>query len=509
MKSARRLALAFASLLTAPLAHAGTINVPADQPTIQGALSVAVAGDEVVLAPGTYDISAGLSFPANDVTLRSLSGDATDTILDGNGDTQPVNTSFRTGMVIRDLTFTDCNGAAIVSGEASVVGCRFVFNDMSIAGGAITLFLGQLSVSDCAFENNTNTEDGQSPGIAAFGGVLNVSDSSFLDNTASLSLVSPISAGAAILTGIGSSGGVGAFESATLTVSGCVFGRNEADLGGAIGMYGGDATIDRCLFFSNTGTWGGAVFFTDITFGEDNFPLDARITNSVFTGNFAPRFQGGPNGLGGAAGASGSARLELVNNTFYANGAELFAGGVFWGSSATVTIANNLFSDSMPGPDFSGTGPSTIFNNLSGSPAAMGLADADGPDHIPGTVDDNPRLLPASPAIDAADSFFLPAGITQDYDGLDRLTDDPGTPDTGSGSVSYLDIGAFEFQPASGPCNSADLAEPFGQLDFSDVVAFLVAFGAMGPDADLALPFGQWDFSDVVAFLTLFGAGCP
>ncbi len=58
-------------------------------------------------------------------------------------------------------------------------------------------------------------------------------------------------------------------------------------------------------------------------------------------------------------------------------------------------------------------------------------------------------------------------------------------------------------------CNGADLAEPFGQLDFSDVVAFLGAFGAMDAAADLAEPFGQWDFSDVVAFLGLFGAGCP
>jgi len=58
-------------------------------------------------------------------------------------------------------------------------------------------------------------------------------------------------------------------------------------------------------------------------------------------------------------------------------------------------------------------------------------------------------------------------------------------------------------------CNDADLAEPLGVLDFSDVVAFLSAFGAMDSDADLAPPFGVYDFSDVVAFLSAFGAGCP
>ncbi len=61
----------------------------------------------------------------------------------------------------------------------------------------------------------------------------------------------------------------------------------------------------------------------------------------------------------------------------------------------------------------------------------------------------------------------------------------------------------------AGGCNGADLAEPFGTLDFSDVIAFLSAFGAMGAPADLAEPFGAWDFSDVTAFLGLFGGGCP
>ncbi len=55
----------------------------------------------------------------------------------------------------------------------------------------------------------------------------------------------------------------------------------------------------------------------------------------------------------------------------------------------------------------------------------------------------------------------------------------------------------------------ADLAEPFGTLDFSDVLAFLTAFGSMDPAADYALPVGTFDFSDVLAFLSAFGDGCP
>ncbi len=57
-------------------------------------------------------------------------------------------------------------------------------------------------------------------------------------------------------------------------------------------------------------------------------------------------------------------------------------------------------------------------------------------------------------------------------------------------------------------CSAADLAPPFGQLDFSDVAAFLTHFGAGNELADIAAPSGQLDFSDVVNFLEQFGDGC-
>ncbi len=60
----------------------------------------------------------------------------------------------------------------------------------------------------------------------------------------------------------------------------------------------------------------------------------------------------------------------------------------------------------------------------------------------------------------------------------------------------------------AGQC-AADFAEPFGELDFSDVFAFLIAFSDHDASADLADPTGVFDFSDALAFLQAFGAGCP
>ncbi|MEZ6242527.1 MAG: alpha/beta hydrolase [Phycisphaerales bacterium] len=59
------------------------------------------------------------------------------------------------------------------------------------------------------------------------------------------------------------------------------------------------------------------------------------------------------------------------------------------------------------------------------------------------------------------------------------------------------------------PCGCiADLTGD-GTLNFADVVFFLNDFAAQKPSADFALPIGLWDFSDVVAFLVAFASGCP
>ncbi|MEZ6244202.1 MAG: FG-GAP repeat protein [Phycisphaerales bacterium] len=74
-----------------------------------------------------------------------------------------------------------------------------------------------------------------------------------------------------------------------------------------------------------------------------------------------------------------------------------------------------------------------------------------------------------------------------------------------SAGAAYL----YDISGGPTPCNDADLSEPLGVLDFSDVLAFLTAFGSMQPAADIAPPAGVFDFSDVLAFLTAFGGGCP
>ncbi len=57
-------------------------------------------------------------------------------------------------------------------------------------------------------------------------------------------------------------------------------------------------------------------------------------------------------------------------------------------------------------------------------------------------------------------------------------------------------------------CSGADFAEPFGELNFFDVSAFLSAFSAQAPSADIN-DDGVYNFFDVSSFLSQFNAGCP
>jgi hypothetical protein len=102
--------------------------------------------------------------------------------------------------------------------------------------------------------------------------------------------------------------------------------------------------------------------------------------------------------------------------------------------------------------------------------------------------------------------------------GSGQLSDPDGIPDSGDeaaiGEIDFSMIPGDQFIviPVAGGdpgCNPADLAEPFGQLTFGDISAFLAAFNTMDPAADLAVPFGQFTFGDISAFLAAFDAGCP
>ena len=101
----------------------------------------------------------------------------------------------------------------------------------------------------------------------------------------------------------------------------------------------------------------------------------------------------------------------------------------------------------------------------------------------------------------------LPAGeYTLSVSSTTTSAGDPSTSTTARGIVAggiRLDIAA-----GFGPCNAADLAEPFGTLDLTDISAFVGAFVAQETPADLD-GNGLYDLADISAFISAFSGGCP
>lgn len=152
-----------------PAAHASTtINVPADQPTIQAALDAAVAGDTVVVAPGTY--VENLDFAGKDVALVT-SGGAAATTLDANGST---GVQIGPAGSIAGFTITGASeyfGAAIeVHGAGSVIS-RNVFEDNAQRAGGYGAAIGGNNASPIVERNlfRRNSCDSQFlSGVVAF-----------------------------------------------------------------------------------------------------------------------------------------------------------------------------------------------------------------------------------------------------------------------------------------------------------------------------------------------------
>lgn len=61
----------------------------------------------------------------------------------------------------------------------------------------------------------------------------------------------------------------------------------------------------------------------------------------------------------------------------------------------------------------------------------------------------------------------------------------------------------------AGTACPVDLAEPFGEVDLFDLLAYMDMFVQEAPGADLAEPFGEIDIFDLTAFINGYSAGCP
>lgn len=439
---------------------------------IQDCIDGALNGDECVVAPGTYFENINMLGKA--VTLRSsdgpevttidaddsgtvvtcISGEGPETAIDGftitggsaqngGGMRNEVSRPTVTNCILTSNTATSKGGGMynLVS-SPTVTNCILAGNTASFVGGGMYNALGSPRLTDCIFSENT---------ASAGGGMWNLSSSTKITNCTFThnTTTNPFEGGGGMFN-----------QSSSPSVMHCSFIANGGAHGGAMRNRGRThATVTNCIFERNTAFAGGGAIHSQ---GLGTNPI---FINCVFNSNEAAS--------GGAIMNTGNAAPTVSNCTFSGNVANI--GGAVFNENSSPTLVNCiLWGDSAQEifDDFE-SAATVIYSDVQGGWSGEGnidadplFVDADGPDDIPGNEDDNLRLQPGSPCIDAADNAAVPADwldldgdgdtnelIPVDLDGNPRFVDDPNTDDTGFGDPPIVDMGPYELQD---PCADDD-----------------------------------------------------
>ena len=297
-------------------------------------------------------------------------------------------------------------------GMPQIINCTIRGNSAGSAGGGIYNDLADLILVNCTFTDNFAGSRGGA--IGSYNeSVLSLVNCTFSYNSAWYG------------------GGAMHNHSSTPNLLNCTFIENSSRYGGAVFNETGKLVLAKCAFRSNHGyDYGGGMYNT----------LNSAITlkNCSFIANQA--------GMYGAGMSVSECDLNLTNCTFAANSAPV--GNSFAcnsrrqsGRSEIVLTSCVLWDndDSIWIYDLS-TVDISYSNVFGGWPGEANLdanpqfVNADGPDNIPGTEDDNLRITALSPCVDSGNPDYVADANETDLDGKRRVIGD------------RIDMGAYEFQ---------------------------------------------------------------
>lgn len=380
---------------------------------LKDALAVAVAGDRIFVAQGTYlpSTSGVRTQSFGLITGVEIYGGCLGTETDPS-ERPPIGAAPT--VLSADLSGNDHQG--IITDNAYHVVRGFTVNATAVLDG--------FEVRG-GYANNSSSSNDRGAGILCTGASPTVRNCTFIANQCTfgggagyINSASPTFTDCAFISNVGGSYG-GAFDIATASnvrFVRCSFILNQAARAGAVESFSTTGTVlSDCLFRGNrsTGSGGGGALWI----GSGG---TAQLTNCTIADNRATT-----TGVGGLL--NSGATVTVRNSIFWAN----------QGSTGTTNSANQL-SSGMSVQHTLVQGGYTGVGNLNADPLFVDLATGD------------LRLFGSSPAIDAGSNTALLPTSTSDLSGAARLTDLPQAPDTGVGTSPIVDLGAYELRTALG-----------------------------------------------------------
>lgn len=397
---------------------------------LQDALTKANSGDEIWVAAGVYYPDEGVGQNDNDRTATfqlkngvKLYGGFVGNELNEQERKPLANHTILSGDIDQNDSNTDGNYVAetwehlVGTNAIHVVTATSIDNTTTIDGFTITA--GKTDVTGTTFSCDIHCGGG----MLATNSSPTVSNITFSGNQAAIG------------------GGMNITDAMSKpTLRNVVFIGNQATLsgGGLENMFRAAPTLISVSFIGNNATSdGGAI---------KNHDSDPTLINAVFTGNSATSWGGN------AISSSDTSKVTVINATFSNHGGAT-AVTLFNQPRSALTLKNViLWGNGNSGHEIINQGDNLtqISNSLiqgSGGSGSAWLADlgvdgggnldsdplfvdANGPDNVAGTADDNLRLTTASPAIDRGDNTAN--NQAADRDGIPRLIN--GT----------IDLGAYE-----------------------------------------------------------------
>lgn len=364
-------------------------DVPGSYATIQAAIEASVAGDRVVVAPGTY--FENIDFLGKAITVASTDGPGL-TAIDGGGSGAVVTFDSGEGLqsVLEGFVLTHGDAGAgegggvrcILSGP-TIRDCWLRFNFANDGAGVYLRDAPLTVIEDCEFENNAATRFGG--GLDSVRSVVTLTGCTVRDNTAAFD-----------------GGGLGALGG-TVTLDRCAFIQNVAGgQGGAVSFNGTDGVVRSCSVVMNRAQFGGGLSFDG--------SAAAAVVGCMVGANAATVSGGGIDVLNCSPTISST---TLAENTA-ASGAGI--GGSNAGSPITNCIVWGNQPDAMA---FAGTSAPTVsFSDVEGGYPGVGNIDAD--PEFANQTGGNYRIGPTSACIDSGTNAA--AGLLgRDFDRQPRI----------------------------------------------------------------------------------------